>query len=100
MAGLGGAEPGQGQGIQGGLGRGRERAEALRQVDVHVQECVREQCGLEVQQPAQLLSSSVRQDFMPCLLDSRVEPAGMWPPGTWACWTRRLSGGTAGGPVA
>ena len=31
-----------------------------------------------------LLSSSVRQDFMPCLLDSRVEPAGMWPPGSRA----------------
>jgi len=42
MAGLGGAEPGQGQGIQGGLGRGRELAEALRHVAVHVQECVRE----------------------------------------------------------
>ena len=47
-----------------------------------------------------LLSSPVRQDFMPCLLDSRVEPAGMWPPGAWACCTRRLSGGTAGGSVA
>ena len=43
MAGLGGAEPGQGQGIQGGLRRGRKLAEALGQVAVHVQERVREQ---------------------------------------------------------
>src|SRR5580698_5520637 len=43
MAGLGGAEPGKSQRIQGGLGRGRELAEALRQVAVHVQECVGEQ---------------------------------------------------------
>ena len=43
MAGLGGAEPGQGQGIQGELGRDRELAEALGQVAVHVQERVREQ---------------------------------------------------------
>jgi len=41
--GLGGAEPGLGQGVQGGLGRGRELAEALGQVAVQVQERVREQ---------------------------------------------------------
>jgi hypothetical protein len=43
MTGLGGTEPGQGQGIQGGLGRGRELPEALGEVAVQVQERVREQ---------------------------------------------------------
>jgi hypothetical protein len=43
MAGSVGAEPGQGQGIQGGFGRGRELCEALGQVAVPVQERVREQ---------------------------------------------------------
>ena len=40
---LGGTEPGQGQGIQSWLGRGRELPEAFGQVAVHVQERVREQ---------------------------------------------------------
>jgi hypothetical protein len=43
MTGLGGTEPGQGQGVQSGLGGGRELHEGLGQVAVQVQKRVREQ---------------------------------------------------------